>query len=153
MVTHQFIRPHTDRAQRLAVDIDLAMAENPEGFTLHVSIRGYDNVILGSDADFHMPTGWAVGGIIPGLRVSTRNPRSYPVLDKFATWSEKYWILRDVLPDVQIYVGGWKDDANFWLDAVLILPDQGQATAFARMKGEKAIGRLHRGRYQETVTV
>lgn len=146
----QFLRLHTPRAQGLALTIESVMSARPDGFTLGTTLNG-GTILLGVAGDYMQPTGYAVGGIIPGLRVSTRNPRSYPVLDKFATWAEKYFVIRDALPLDDIYVGGWKDDANFWLDATLILPDVSVARRFGKLKGEKAIGRIENGHYMETL--
>lgn len=148
----RFLRTHSSRAQVLALTIESVMSTHPDGFTLGTTASG-GTILLGVMGDYLKPSGYAVGGIMPGLRVTTRNPRAYPALDKFALWAERYYILRDALPETDIYVGGWKDDANFWLDATLILPTLEVASAFGRLKGEKAVGRFVSGEYVETITL
>lgn len=149
----EFTRPTSQRAKELAVDIDIALSTHPEGFTL-TPIGFY---VLGGPDDVFMPTGYAVGGIIPSLVIRT-NPRSYVSnLDKLATWADKYFTLRDALPTEDIYVGGWRDDTPLhqavYVDAVLLIPDRDKALALASMFNEKAIGHIVNGEYEGTINV
>lgn len=151
MTDSTFTRPVSQRARDLAVTIDIALSTNPDGFTL--TPIGFH--MLGTPDDVYMPTGYAVGGIIPSLTAQP-NPRGYvSALDKLATWAEKYFILADALRTEDVYVGGWLDSESqtVYVDATLILPDRDNALALARLFGEKAIGVFENGHYVETITV
>lgn len=126
-----------------SVDIDIALSTNPEGFTL-----GWDgDWKLVTPETFPELTGYAVGGVVPSLKLkpNTHNAHFVEICD----WIKKYGVQSG-----QFY-GGWKDSDTglFYVDVVEIIPTLSDALEAARQSQELAVGVFKRGEYVDTIQV
>lgn len=111
------------------------VADNPDGFT----VKGTDFTAINE-------TGYAVGGVIPTLRVSNEDYYTVDAEEFF----DSFAALQQTLGD-RLFLGGWVKDGIVHVDAVLISPNEHGARRLGKALNQDAIAKLTDGEYIYTL--
>lgn len=136
-----------DFDQELVTTIAASFMIRPSGFTLTPIEFEY----LGDDDVADIPTGYAVGGILPSVVDSdlVKNLQNGLVRG----FVRNYRALTSILTE-DVYIGGWQDQNGLQcLDAVLIVRQFDRALRLSKAWNQKAMGQMKLGKYVRTIEV